>query len=170
MQTLEEVTATSQITTIYTSEEDTSNKTYQSISDLLQDEQMFRSDQDPPVFNFNNNSEDLNSNFNLSIMEFSDILSDDYISKPEEIEMFKMWGLNFDDDMKKEEHTVKSPSPIPVTAIIPTHNAITPQKTMVVKKYQQRPAVSVTVQEQPIKIEDHTKFDLINFITNEVRF
>lgn len=176
MQALDEEVTAITTTTIYTTatEEVTSNKTYQNFSDLLQDEQgMFRLDQDPSVFDLNNNSEDLNNDFHLiNNMEFSDILSDDYISKPEEIEM--LCGLDFEDYMKKEEEddkTDKSPLPIPATTvpIIPTHTQNTPQKVVVMK---QRPAVSVKmpVQQQPIKLEDNTEFDLINFITQEVSF
>lgn len=146
--------------------EGTSNKTYQSISDLLQDEQMFRLDQDP-VFDLNNNSEDLSSNYNWPTMDINELLSEDYISKPEDIEMFQILG--FDDNMKKEEETIKRATPSP-TVIIPAHTASSQQ---VVQKQQQNPVPrKMPVQRQEsIKLEDDKEFDLISFITsNEVNY
>ncbi len=168
----EEETTPSAITQItFNTSDITSDRRYQTISDLLNDEQMFRLDQDPPVFDLNNNSEDLSNNFNFPGMELSNILSDDYISKPEDIEMFQMLGL-LDDDMKKEEENIKSPLspvPIPAAAIIPTHTQMPAMKVM----QPRAPPVSVKMQmpgeQKALKIEDSTRFDLISFITsNEV--
>lgn len=170
MQTPEESSATTTTTTItiYSPEEEIStDKTYKSISDLLQDEQMFRLDQDPSVFDLNNNSEDFNNDFNANMQNIGDILSDDYISKPENFEMFQFDDFDYYHKKEDEENIALNPSPIaPSLSIIPTHTPVTPEKVVVIK---QQPAVSVKMplqRQESLKLEDNKDFDLIEFITN----
>lgn len=116
-------------------EELTSN--YNSISELLQDEQMFRLDQDP-VFDFTT-FEDLNNNLQNNITEFEGIvLSEDFIEQPEDIDMFK--DLSFAEDLTGKEVYMSSMSPLPAP-ISPPPNA-----------------------EKMVKMEDIEDFDLIEYI------
>lgn len=135
---------------------------YQSISDLLQDEQMFRLDQDPPVFGLN--SEDLNNNNNNSyipIMDFQNILSDDYISQPEEIEMFNYLNFcedNFEIDKEKEEENSTPSSPIPAIAPI----TLPPLQRVIVQPIE----MMAPKQEEAVKLESQDEFDLIKYINS----
>jgi hypothetical protein len=132
---------------------------YKSIADLLQDEQMFRLDQDP-VFKFD--SEDLNNSFDFNnIKEFDGefVLSEDYFGKPEDIEMFK--DINYCGGGGENNNTIfdkkdlderMSPLPAPPTLSLDNDN---------------NTLASAEVQ-APIKMEDED-FDLVAYInSNEV--
>lgn len=158
VQTEEEVPATTQILQISKITEEISN--YQtSISDLRQDEQMFRSDQDPTVFGLSS-EEDLNNNHNYSVMDLQDLLySDDYISKPEDIEdMFPELYNEYDWDKQKEEDEENTATPeivIPITPPPPP----SPQKVIV-----QRIRMLAPKEQETVKLEGQEEFDLIKYI------
>lgn len=162
MQALEEVTATNKILQISNTTEEISN--YQSISDLLKDEQMFRLDQDPTVFGLNSEEENLNNNHNYSVMDLQDYIlySDDYISKPEDIEMFNFPELYNELDwekQKEDEEENTSLSPIPAIAIPP----ITPPSQKVIVQ----PIKMLAPREQEtVKLESQEEFDLIKYINS----
>jgi hypothetical protein len=106
-----------------------------------------------------------NNNNNISIMDFDFFESDDYISKPEELEMIKYLGLDDTEFIKtekgkEEEEAAQGRSPKP-TIFIPT----LPQ-TLIVQQMMIEPAKQQQSQES-VKIEDDGEFDLIKYI-NEV--
>ena len=154
----EEVPATTQILRISNTTEEISN--YQkSIADLLQDEQMLRLDQDPTVFGLSS-EEDLNNNHNYSDMDLQELLySDDYISKPEDIEMFNFPELhNWDKQKEDEEENTATPEiAIPITppppsfpkVIVQTINMLAPPK-----------------EQETVKLEGQEEFDLIKYINS----
>lgn len=157
VQTEEEVPATTQILQISKITEEISNY-HTSISDLRQDEQMFRSDQDPTVFGLSS-EEDLNNNHNYSVMDLQDLLySDDYISKPEDIEdMFPELYNEYDWDKQKEEeeNTATPEIVIPITPPPPP----SPQKVIV-----QRIRMLAPKEQETVKLEGQEEFDLIKYI------
>lgn len=134
------------------------NSKYKSISELLQDEQMFRLDQDPEVFAQFDSSEDLNNNLELGIGNFDyQILSDDYIPATEEIEMFNELWLG-EEMMDKNKEETPSPSPLPVAAqpLPILHIPITSATAIVMPE-----------PTQPVKMEEDN-FDLVTFIDSNL--
>lgn len=134
---------------------------YTSISELLQDEQMFRLDQDPQVFQIN--SEDLNSSLGLEDMKDieSVVLSQDYIPPAEDIfSELAFFSNDLMDDKNKEIDTpTLSPLPAPPS---PYSNSNTAQQTSVVATITNRN------DHKMIKMEtdDDKDFDLIEYINS----
>jgi hypothetical protein len=118
-------------------------KSYNNIRELLQDDSMFHLDRDPSLFE-SSFGDDLNNNLGLEqIKEFEEICSQNYIQKcSSDFENFSElpeWLLEEEMTEKKENSPPASPAPVVVEA-------------MVVKK-----------EEPTAKAE----FDLINFIFSE---
>lgn len=140
------------------------NSNYKSISELLQDEQMFRLDQDPQVFDIN--SEDLNNSIELEDMKsFGEvILTQDYIPAAEEIDIFsELQFFDSNDPMEDKNKDIDSPtlSPLPAPPLSPVEQPILSTNK----------STTIT-QPTMIKMEqndDDNNFDLVEFInSNEV--
>lgn len=139
---------------------------YQSISDLLKDEQMFRIDQDPTTV-FDISSEDFNNNSYIPDMDLQNILSDDYISRPEDIEMFSCLELlneNFDLEKSKEEKEEENHTLSPIPAIAIPSSPVKSQKLFIPS---QTIAVKMMKNEETVKIEEQDEFDLIKYINSQ---
>lgn len=135
------------------------NSEYKSISELLQDEQMFRLDQDPQVFNYN--SEDLNNN--LELRDITDlnsiILSENYTPGLGDFDMFSDL-LDTENMMEKKDYDTQSLSPLPAPLMMSSPPSPTPQSMMHQQEQQQQQPVIDTI----IKMEG---FDLVAFIEDD---
>lgn len=139
---------------------------YNNFQELLQDEQMFRLDQDSQVFV---NSEDLDNNFE----ELGTILSDDYIPPLEDIGMFNELYFNNNNDMMDSKKNIEEdvipvdiePSvPVQAEPTIKLKLQIPTIPTISEQKQQQQFSTEVTQAQAPAVKMEEENFDLVNFI------
>lgn len=99
----------------------TTDKSYNNIRELLQDDSMFHLDRDPSLFESMSFGDDLNNNLGLEqIKEFESIYSDKYIAKCSEFEIYSDLPESLiEGEMteKKETSPPASPAPVVVDAV-----------------------------------------------------